>query len=39
MTHRFYRMDGFSVVKETPYPAPLLDPVFVLDEAKVTHDA
>ena len=20
MTHRFYRMDGFPVVKETPYP-------------------
>ena len=34
-------MDGFPVVKEspTPYPAPLPDPVFVLDDAKITHDA
>jgi hypothetical protein len=38
MTHRFYRMDDFPVVKETPYPASLPDPVFVLDGAKVIPD-
>jgi len=31
-------MDGFPVVKD-PFPAPRPDPVFVLDDAKVSHDA
>jgi hypothetical protein len=44
MTHRFYlpactRKQVVWMAFPSPYPAPLPDPVFVLDDAKVTHDA
>jgi len=32
-------MDGFPVVKRRLIPPRCLTPVFVLDEAKVIHDA